>query len=124
MTSKHLRYYILDAEGQPVQCLDLAAWVQWQETHGFPYLVAHTLFFGGITVSTVFLGLDYNSFFFGGAAPILYSTMIFGGGHEQRQWHYATRKEALEGHSRACWSVSRGAAERVESIEMKNELSK
>lgn len=54
---------------------------------------------GGITVSTVFLGLDHE---WGSVTPILFETMIFGGQHNQDQWRYSTWKEAEEGHKKAC----------------------
>lgn len=54
---------------------------------------------GGVTVSTVFLGLDHNWGYQG--APVLFETMIFGGGHDQYQKRYCTWDEAELGHKRA-----------------------
>ena len=50
-------------------------------------------------VSTVFLGLDHR--FGAQGPPILFETMVFGGGNfDQYQERYCTREEALAGHRR------------------------
>lgn len=53
----------------------------------------------GVQVSTVFLALDHA---YGGGAPLLFETMIFGGEHDQYQERYSTWAEAEEGHRKAC----------------------
>jgi hypothetical protein len=58
-----------------------------------------------VRISTVFLGLDHAIMPFG--APELYETMIFGGEHDQDQWRYATRAEALVGHRHAVEQVTK-----------------
>jgi hypothetical protein len=50
-------------------------------------------------VSTVFIGLDHN--FGGGAAPMLFETMIFDGGEDDYQTRCATWDEAEQMHAEA-----------------------
>jgi hypothetical protein len=52
-----------------------------------------------LRASTVFLGFDYN--FSGKGPPLLWETMILGGGHGGYCERYASRKDALAGHVRA-----------------------
>ena len=54
----------------------------------------------GVTVSTVFLGLNHNHSEHGG--PILFETMIFGGPLDQHQTRYETYAEAEQGHADMC----------------------
>lgn len=54
---------------------------------------------GDVTVSTVLVGIDLS---FGLSTPLIFETMISGGDHDQKQWRYATRAEAEEGHRLAC----------------------
>jgi hypothetical protein len=88
--------YILDAEGNPVPEPDLLTWGKWLETADRQ--LAKDQLPNGVTVSTVFLGLDHS--FFGGP-PMLWESMIFGGPEDQYQERYASREEALAGHARA-----------------------
>lgn len=53
---------------------------------------------GGVTVSTVFLGLDHS---YGNGPPVLFETMIFEGDHDGYQERYCTWEEAEQGHERA-----------------------
>lgn len=90
------KYYILDNNHNPVP----ATLTEWAEMFEDPArkLVSCTMG-GDITVSTVFLGLNYN---WGEGPPILFETMIFGGEHDEDQWRYATWDEAVAGHKIAC----------------------
>lgn len=95
--------YILDNAGNPVPEPDLMRWTLWfqkSDRHVAQDVVGDAL------VSTVFLGIDRRHF--GGGAPLLFETMIFGGPHDQ--WHdrYDTREAALEGHKRAVFMASEG----------------
>ena len=87
--------YILDGQ-TPVECEDLLKWGAWLETANRHVALTKK---DGIKVSTVFLGLDHS---FGGAPPILFETMIFGGKHDEDQSRYATWKEAVAGHKAMC----------------------
>ena len=53
----------------------------------------------GVSVSTVWLGLDHNYSLTG--PPLIFETMIFGGEHAEYQERYSTKEEALAGHERA-----------------------
>lgn len=90
--------YILE-NGQPVPCNDLPEWAQ---QFGSAERVIAQDQLGDVLVSTVFLGLDHS---FGGAVPILYETMIFGGPHDGYQERYATRDDAEAGHKVALAKV-------------------
>lgn len=49
---------------------------------------------GDVKVSTVFLVTDHGW----RGEPILWETMVFGGEHDEEQWRYGSRAEALAGH--------------------------
>ena len=58
--------------------------------------VAYTIVAPGVTVSTIFLGIDHS--FSSRGPPVLFETMVFTdyGGEEQLRW--STFDEALAGH--------------------------
>ena len=91
--------YILNDAGEPVKCDGLMEWARWFESDFDKRRVARTELPGGVTVSTVFLGIDHN--WGSGGMPVLYETMIFGGRHDECQWRCSTREEALERHAAA-----------------------
>ena len=78
------------------------AWGRWCDEH---YLVAASQPTRGVTVSTVFLGLDHS--FVPGSAPVLWETMIFGGDDDGYQERYTSRAAAVAGHTRA-EAIARG----------------
>lgn len=92
--------YILDADGNPVPCLDTLEWARWFE--GAFRRVAFTDL-GEVLgqVSTVFLGLDHNfnpmrdplSY-----RPVLWETMVFGGLHDGEMCRYDSLEAAQRGH--------------------------
>lgn len=88
--------FVLNERGDAVAEPDLMKWGAWMET-AERHLALDKLP-NGAKVSTVFLGLDHS---FDEGVPILWETMIFGGQHDQEQWRYATRDEALKGHKKA-----------------------
>lgn len=96
--------YILDDDGNPKVEPDLLKWAQWYETHDRH--VAHDTI-GDAEVSTVFLGIDHN--FIESDPPVLWETMIFGGGEEfdLYQHRYCTREAALAGHAEAVALVTK-----------------
>jgi hypothetical protein len=59
------------------------------------------------SVSTVWLGLDHS---FGGGPPLIFESMVFGGGLDQHQWRYATEAEARTGHESLVEKVTHEAA--------------
>lgn len=88
--------YILNDAGEPVAVDDLYDWGRWlSETDRH---VAKAVLRGGVTVSTVFLGLDHS---FCEDGPPVWETMIFGGPHDGTQWRYVSREDAVTGHDAA-----------------------
>ena len=86
--------YIL-VDRMPVPISDIHEWAKWMEGNDASRRVAID-FIGGAKVSTVFLGIDYS---FGGVAPLLFETMIFGGPLDGEQNRYFTWDEAVAGHN-------------------------
>ena len=78
----------------PVECNNVLEWAQWHENADRK--VAKTVVSNEVTVSTVFLGLDYR---FGDGPPLLFETMVFGGPHDQEMERYSTWDEAEKGHA-------------------------
>jgi hypothetical protein len=95
LASNETYLYRLNPEGEPVPEPDLIAWARWLET-SHRQIALDTI--AGVLVSTVFLGLDHA---FGGATPILWETMIFGGEHHEYQERYTSREDAIAGHAKA-----------------------
>lgn len=91
--------YIL-VDGKPVPEPDLYKWGAWLQTADRKIDRTEK---DGITVSTVFLGLDHN--WEPGGKPILFETMVFGGEHDQDMAHYSTIEEARAGHKQMCEMV-------------------
>lgn len=96
-------YYILeDGEVLPVNVLQWGLW--WETTDR---RIALTDINDEVSVSTVFLGLDHG---WGGAVPVVFETMIFGGPHDQYQERYSTLDEARAGHNKAV-AIAKGEIE-------------
>jgi hypothetical protein len=95
-----LRSYILNDQGNPIPATDSNEWARWMYGPSNRLLRKDELC--GMTVSTVFLGLDHN---YGNGDPILWETMIFGleviGILNEYQDRYSTREEAEKGHQKA-----------------------
>ena len=84
--------YILDGH-DAVPCDSIYEWSEWFERGD--RLVAKTER-DGVTISTVFLGLDHS---FGGATPVLFETMVFGGPLDGEQQRYGSWTDAETGHA-------------------------
>jgi hypothetical protein len=95
MSARSLWY---DRNGNPISV------AEWTELfHTAEYKQVQVTEGGGVRVSTVWLGIDHG---FGNAArPLIFETMVFGGGHDQEQWRYATEQEARAGHAEVCSAV-------------------
>jgi len=93
-----MKKYMLK-NGKPIICNNLLEWASWFERLENRKIAETTI--EGIRVSTVFLGLDHN--YFEEGLPILWETMIFGGGEEidEYQVRYASQEEAEAGHQAA-----------------------
>lgn len=100
--------YILNEAGDPVPENDLMAWGRWFQGGIDRRRIARDEI-AGVTISTVFLGLDHS---YGDERPLLFETLVMGGALDQDMWRYSTRAEALEGHAKAVERVR--AAENVE----------
>lgn len=92
-------HWILAEDGKtPIQTNDILAWgdcmADKKRQVGWDYDNDK-----GITVSTVFLGLDHN---FLGDRPVLFETMIFSQTGNHTQQRYCTWEEAERGHQVAC----------------------
>jgi hypothetical protein len=94
-----LGHYILNENGDPVECTDLLEWARWFETKERIVSQNTICEVPRIWVSTVFLGLDHN--FSDEGPPVLFETMIFIDKSVDHCWRYATRIEALHGHAHA-----------------------
>jgi hypothetical protein len=92
--------YILEGK-TPIPCKNLFEWAKWYETADRIVLVTKV---GKVKVSTVFLGLDHS---FGGKAPVLFETLVFGGKDSGDMNRYSTWEEAEEGHKEICKKVFR-----------------
>ncbi|MBN3949386.1 MAG: hypothetical protein HWQ38_24150 [Nostoc sp. NMS7] len=92
------RYYYILENRVPIEETDIAEWEFWMETHDT--LVALAEFEWG-RMSTVFLGRNHNWSLEG--QPILFETMIFGGGDlDDTTFRYSTWDEALSTHNAIC----------------------
>lgn len=98
--------FVLNAQGEPERCDDIIEWGRFFEDFDNRRIARDEI--GEILVSTVFLGMDHR--FLGEGPPILYETMIFGGGHDEYQERCCTRAQALEMHAKAC-RIARGQQE-------------
>lgn len=101
-----LGLYILDGK-TPLPEKDCLKWAEWIENHRLDRVVAKTTI-GNSTVSTVFLGLDYNQ---GGSCPHLFETMVFGGDLDEACVRCSTWEQAEEQHSSMMYSVVTGLDE-------------
>ena len=89
-----MSHYILK-DGEPILEPDLLTWAKNFEIEDRRVALTE---FGGVRISTVFLGLDHS---FGDGAPVLFETMIFGGAEDGYQERYHTLEESMLGHERA-----------------------
>ena len=84
--------YIL--EGKKLKPVDLMTWAKWFGTAD-RHIARDEI--SGVTISTVFLGIDHN---WGDGPPLLFETMIFGGEHDGYQHRYETWDQASNGHQK------------------------
>lgn len=100
-----LEKYVLDENGNIQRSHNLLAWARWIEHAGERVRVGMD-FFWDCQVSTVFLTTNHN--FGGEGPPLLFETMIFGGGDDEDcdQWRWSTWEEAAAGHAVVCKAVA------------------
>lgn len=110
--AKRSPYYVL--KGRTAVPASMIEWARFFEDFGNRNVSFDEI--GGITISTIFLGLDHNHF--GGGEPLLFETMIF---DESGEGNYQTRcstwDEAKAMHDRAVALVKDGAKVGLELIE-------
>lgn len=87
--------YIMADDGAIERCDDVEAWGRFMRGRS---RVHHDVV-GEVTVSTIFLGVDFGHGVEG--PPLIFETMVFGGTHHMGQWRYRTAAEAEAGHARA-----------------------
>ena len=87
--------YVLDSHHLAIPCDNLIKWAEWFENAD---RVVKCEEIEGVTVSTVFLGINHR---FGEGDPLLFETMIFGGEHDGTQMRCSTWVEALVQHKDA-----------------------
>lgn len=88
--------YILGPDGRtPKPCEDVTVWARWFDTADRQ--IADD-YIGDIRISTAFTGLDHS---FTAGPPLVFETMVFGGGLSGSEWRYTTWEEAEEGHRHA-----------------------
>ena len=102
-----MRYWILDAAGEPVPTDDVTVWAAWFETAAADRVIARdkdeAAGPGGVLVSTVFLGLNHQ---WGDGPPVLWETLVFGGALDGEMNRYTSRAAALAGHAAMCARVA------------------
>jgi hypothetical protein len=92
-----LRFWMLNAAGDPVATDDTLTWARWFETADRSVRQDVIPSAGGtVAVSTVFLGLDHNHHRSG--PPVLWETLVFGGPEDGLCRRYTSKSAALAGH--------------------------
>ncbi len=91
-------YYILD--GKNTVACDVATWASSFENRDAWTVNKTTI--GDANISTVFLGIDHS---LGGARPMLFETMVFGGPIDEAMDRCTTWEEAVEMHKLMCYRV-------------------
>jgi hypothetical protein len=95
---QRFRYYVLDADGEPVGTNDAMVFARWFEaarTDG-TRIVRQDLDAAGVGVSTVFLGLDQS---WHGGPPVLWETLVFGTPLDGEMRRYTSKADAIRGHA-------------------------
>src|SRR5262245_16847608 len=94
------QFYICIGDDHRVIKADVIAWGRWCE-NGNNIVAKDDV--GGVHISTVFLGIDHRHY--GKGPPVLFETMIFGGGFDGHMWLYTTWDDAETGHAMAVKKV-------------------
>jgi hypothetical protein len=91
--------YLFHLEGRVVvPTKSLEDHLRWELETPHEQKVVGKDFIKGVEVSTVFLAHNHN---FRGGPPLVFETMIFGGGLDHYQARYSTWEEAEKGHAEA-----------------------
>ena len=100
-----------DRQGEPLETL------AWARLHSDPeYKRVALTELGGYTVSTVWLGLNHN---WGQGPPLIFETMVFGGGGsaDLDMDRYSTEAQALAGHEETCLLIRATMQETLPELE-------
>jgi hypothetical protein len=97
--------YVLDDNGEPVQTDDVRLFGEFFADFDRRLMARDEI--EGVTVSTVFLGVDHG--YGHSERPLLFETMIFGGPDDGDMWRYESRQAALDGHRFVVEQVRKGA---------------
>ena len=107
-----MRYILVGKSKRIKKAPDLLKWAHWMQTSPNRRVAVDRV--GKVVISTVFLGLDRG---WGGAAPLLFETMIFGSKNaDYYQERYTTYGQALKGHKRAIKMVTRKGSDTLDEI--------
>lgn len=98
-----MKFYTLDGH-RPVAVENVIEWARWSATSDNRVAIDEI---NGLKISTVFLGVDHN---WGGGAPILFETMVFGKSEEWNDYQerYYNWDAAEAGHKRICEAIRNG----------------
>jgi hypothetical protein len=96
-------YYVL-VDRTPIAA-DMYTWSAFMAQGPDSRRVAATDLGEGVSVSTVFLGMDHA---WGGGQPLLFETMVFGGPGSDWQWRYHTWDAAQAGHDKVVAALREG----------------
>jgi hypothetical protein len=99
--------YILGEDGESIPCPDFMAWAMWIENNRDAILLARDHAFG-LTISTVFLGLDHSFAAGESARPLLWETGVFRKSDMVDCQRCSTRAEALLQHKLAVVGAAAG----------------
>jgi len=89
------RKYILVNE-EPIEIDDLIVWAKWFEAANRQLARTEV---NGVSISTVFLGIDHSFSYADDGLPVLWETLVFGGKLNGECQRYISKDEALIGHS-------------------------
>ncbi len=84
----------------PVLCTDTVTWARWFEAADRQVARAQV---GDATVSTVFLGINYN---YGNQSPALFETMVFDGQYDGEMMRCATWEQAEKQHTDMVYKIT------------------
>lgn len=92
------QFFILGEDGRTPVEADCLEWARWLHAKRNERIVAKTEIRPGVSVSTVFLGINER---IGPGAPVLFETLVFGGECDGEMWRYGTWAQAEKGHAQA-----------------------
>lgn len=99
-----MEHYILTDTGEVQPADNPEQWIEWFSANTDARRVARTQV-EDVEVSTVFLGIDHQ---WSEGPPLLFETMIFGDAHDEYQWRWTTRVQALAGHDQVVTALRNG----------------